>query len=220
MSSEPVTAEAVLFTDSRGNPASSLSVNLREKGVYASLEREIGTLSPSGIAELRRRIDEQTALALRGNLLDIAVEGWRKWQYLQAAARKSLTSPNDMEVPLASHRIRSVQNAFVDVSLNRIALATIAVTTTATFDITIAEAWLRAGRLIALGTGPCDLCVNLELHTFLSRTRVEANPPITLEKHRTIDLQSRIPLGKAGIPLLPPPPGAEDEAERGSAVGD
>jgi hypothetical protein len=69
-----------------------------------------------------------------------------------------------------------------------------------TFDIDIAQALVRASRLVGLRGGRCEVIVRLQVQTICKRA-TENDAPYVIEKHRTVDLGARLKFG-SGIPLL------------------
>ena len=70
-----------------------------------------------------------------------------------------------------------------------------------TFDIDIAQALVRASRLVGLRGGRCEIIVRLQVQTRICKRATDNDAPYVIEKRQTLDLGARLRCG-SGIPLL------------------
>jgi hypothetical protein len=134
-------------------------------------------------------------------LLDVLVTGWRKHHELTDAARRTLAKPDSTEVvQLATHRVTEAQHPYISVLVDEHRVATLNLDLSLIFDVSALLAGIRAGRLVAVHSGHCDITATLAL---------EGTDIVT--RQMRVELPGVISLGR-GIRLLPAedyPPGAE-----------
>lgn len=147
-----------------------------------------------------REVAAATAGLLNVNLTDVLVAGWRKYQDLTSAARRTLAAPNSTElVQLATHQVAEAQQPYVSVLVDGRRVATLNLELSIVFDVSALLAGVRAGRLVAVHSGRCNITVTLALEGAVVATR-----------RAHLELPGVVALG-GGIRLLP----AEDYAPPG-----
>jgi hypothetical protein len=83
---------------------------------------------------------------------------------LVGAARRTLAEPGDTElVDLIAHQITSTQQPSVSVLVDGHQVATLRLSLSIEFDISAVVAGIRAGLLVAIHTGHCDVVVTLAI---------------------------------------------------------
>jgi hypothetical protein len=187
---EPLTVRAVLFADTGVDPAAALAQSMDAGGVTAQVLRSVGGLSSAAQDEVKRQVAVVAGGVLDLDVVDLVVGGWHKHAALVAAARRTLAVPGSEEiVDLASHRIRSVHRPYVAVLIDDVQVAKIDFELTVIFDFKALVAVVRAGRLVALRGGQCEV------------TAMFAAEGILLaQQRRRLDMNARLPLG-VGIQL-------------------
>jgi hypothetical protein len=168
-----------------------------------ALEQQIGSDSGSIGRALhdvpratRNAALRQAAVAAAGlldvDLIDILTAGWRKYEELVAAARRTLAEPGSTEVvQLASHRVTGSQHPFVTVSVDGRDVATLNLGLSVVLNVHALLADISAGRLAAVHAGRCDITATLA---------IEEVDVVTREAH--IELPGVVAL-QHGIRLLP-----------------
>jgi hypothetical protein len=131
------------------------------------IDTAVGTALP-GRPELHGDTSLEVAAAaaklLHLDLVDLLVEGWRKYDELVEAARRSVADPGATElVRLATHEVTCRQQPYVEVYLDGVRLTTVRLDLTVVFDIRVLVAAVKAGRIIALHSGQCDVSATLEV---------------------------------------------------------
>ncbi len=198
----PGTALALLFgqeADSQDAIADRI-----ESADPENLDRALEGLPKATRDAAVREVAAATAGLLNVNLIDMLVAGWRTHHDLISAARRTLAAPDSTElVQLATHQVTEAQQPYVSVLVDGHRVATLNLDLSVVFDISALLAGIRAGRLVALHSGHCDITVTLAL---------EGADVVTRRAH--LDLPGVISLGQ-GIRLLP----AQDYLLRAGAPG-
>jgi hypothetical protein len=126
------------------------------------LDRALGQLRPA----TRQAAVREAATAAAG-LLDVRLDGlllagWRIHHDLTGAARRTLASPASTElVDLARHRVTAAQQPSVAVLVDGRQVATIQFGLTVEYDISALVAGIKAGLLVAVHAGSCDVTATL-----------------------------------------------------------
>jgi hypothetical protein len=157
----------------------------------ASLTIHVDGIEPA----LRHAAERQVAAAvvevLHLDLIDVLVSGWRKYEDLTAAARRTLGAPGSTEVvQLADHRVTCSEAPFVTVDLDGATVATVHLDLSLVFDVSVLTGSVRAGKLVALQSGRCDITGTLA-----------AEDVQVAEGHQEVDLRLAVQLGD-GLTLL------------------
>ena len=147
--------------------------------------------------ETTRRAAVREATAAAAKLLDVdlvgvLVAGWREHRDITSAARRTLAAPGRSDlVSLATHQVTMSQQPYVNVLVDRQQVATVRLGLSLVFDVNALVAGIRAGRLVAIHTGYCDVTATLA---------VQGRNVLT--KPARIQLPGVIPL-TPGVRLLP-----------------
>lgn len=157
----PGTAADLLF-----GPAANATEALAQQILSAEpdLHRALQQLPP---ATQKAAVREATAAA--AELLDVDLDGlllagWRAHHDLTRAARRTLASPGSTElVDLARHQITVEQQPSVAVLVDGRQVGTIQLALTVEFDISALVAAIKAGLLIAVHAGSCDVTATLAI---------------------------------------------------------
>jgi hypothetical protein len=190
---EPLTAASVLLADDQTR-VTEIGAVLAKAGISASSQLN-RAVDDEIWGQIKHELTSQAASALRTDLATVLFSGWRDWRLLREAARTSARTGEQSKVPLATHRIESLHTWNVEVCLYGRPLIGVDFVLAADFDIDIANAYLRAGRLVGIDSGHCEVTVRLEVRSDCEPKAAE------LKKHAVIDLAARISFGN-GIPLL------------------
>ena len=152
--------------------------------------------SMGGVAKATRgAVATELASAVAGvldfDLVGVIVSGWKKYDALVEAGRRTAADPSTEEVvELATHRITSVHRPTVDLLLDGVRIGTLHVE--ATFECVLqgVVATVSRGRLVGLRSGRFD-----------ATATVSADGVEIARKEGVLDLHLETSLG-AGIPLV------------------
>jgi hypothetical protein len=134
----------------------ALSRSIAEKGLAGSALSGGRHLTASTVGIVDREVGAVAAGLLSMDLGDVLVSGWRKYQALLDAARRTLHSPDKTEVlALATHRVTCSYSPTVDLLVDEIRVNTFEFEMTVTFDLTALSAVVADGNLVALSGGEC-----------------------------------------------------------------
>jgi hypothetical protein len=170
---QPLTASAFLFDDE--DTGRALARTLDEHGVPGSLNTALGL-----VAQTTR---------------DLVVAGWRKQGQLAAAAERTAANPGTSElVELATHRVSSVHHPYVELLVNDVRVTTVNFELDLEFEIKALVATMRAGHLVSLHSGDCDLSATLAAEGVqLASRRAQLELPLIVRWPLRLD-----PDGRAG----------------------
>ena len=158
---QPLTAAAFLFGDTKEDSVDALAHALHEQGVLGTLGEGVTKLSRAG----RNAANDQIATVAHG-LLDLdlgglVIAGWGKYADLSAAAKRTFATPDSSEVvELVTHTITSTHRPFVDLLVNDAHVATVHFELSVKFVVKGLVATVQHGRLVAL-SGGCDVAATL-----------------------------------------------------------
>jgi hypothetical protein len=143
----------------------------------ANLDRALKHLpQPAREAAAHEAATEAAAL-LDADLLGLLVAGWRAHHDLADAARRTLAAPGSTElVDLIKHQITTTQRPSVSVLVDGDQVATLRFTLSVVFDIGTVVAGIRAGLLVAIHSGRCDVTATLNFQgtdVLTTRTHLE-----------------------------------------------
>jgi hypothetical protein len=159
---------------------------------------DLGRLPEAARQAASREINSAAAGLLDVSLIGMLIAGWRAHHDLTSAARRTLAVPGSTElVHLATHQITVEKRPTVTVLVDGHRVAILQLDLSVVFDITAMLAGIRAGRLVALHSGRCDITATLA---------IDGTNVVTRQTH--LELPGAIPLGR-GIRLLA---AAEDPA--------
>src|SRR6266542_4355975 len=148
---QPLTAAAFLFGDTKEDSVDALAHALHEQGVLGTLGEGVTKLSRAG----RKAANDQIATVAHG-LLDLdlgglVIAGWGKYADLSAAAKRTFATPDSSEVvELVTHTITSTHRRFVALSGGCDVAATL---TAEGRQLAKREAQLQLPLLVRLGGG-------------------------------------------------------------------
>jgi hypothetical protein len=168
------------------------------------IERADVTHAMGGVATaMRGAVAAELASAVAGlldfDLFSVIVSGWKKYDALVAAARRTAAEPSTEElVELATHRITSVHRPTIDLLLDGVQVGTLHVEATFECIIQGLVATVSRGRLVGLRSGRCTATAS-----------VSAEGIEIAQKEGVLDLHVETSLG-AGISLV-----AEDALQLG-----
>jgi hypothetical protein len=184
---ENATLRDLFFDGSAAQPADALAQLLREHGTIANV-------FPPGLTDLaRRELADATAGLMSVNLADVVAAGWKKYDALKQAARRTRDDPGTKEfVTLATHKIESNYQPNVDLFLDGESIATVKIELQLTLTIAGAIAVVTQGRLTEIQSGSCTASGSLTVQM------VEI-----IKRQRKFDLYGALRLGH-GVALLQP----------------
>jgi hypothetical protein len=157
---QPLTASAFLFDGQ--DTGRALARALDEHGVLGSLDTALGLVAQT----TREAAGDQVAAVADGvlglDLGDLVVAGWRKQGQLAAAAERTAANPGTSElVELVTHRVSSVHYPYVELLVNDVRVTTVNFELDLDFEVKALVATVRAGHLVSLHSGDCDLSATL-----------------------------------------------------------
>ncbi len=199
---ETATVRDLFFTDVPGVPRDALAESLREHGTLAPLVPGV----PGLAAVVNREVATATDGLLSLNLADVAASGWKKFDALRQAARRTHEAPEAEEiVTLASHRIECNQRPSVELFIDGKSIATIQIELQIAISVSGGLAVVRQGRVMGFRTASCTVSGSLAMQ----QTVIE-------RRQRQFDLPGAIRL-RNGVPLLASDATAAIEVVEGGA---
>ncbi len=185
------TLRRILFDDGGGG---DLDEPADAAGATGAIDGRLGALPPGLRAAARAEILKVIAGVLDQGLADVLAAGWRRWDEISAAARRSLETPGSREiVELADHEITSTHRPSVDVTFDGKKITEIEATIELAAELHAVTAVVAGGRLTALRTGRADVSASLAI------VGVEV-----AKRSCRVELPIEVGLG-AGIPLVERP---------------
>lgn len=158
---DPASALTVLFGTAEGTAVPLVAL---PDAVSANLGRALGSLPPPAREIAVREVRAAAAGLLDINLVDLLLEGWRQYRDLTSAAQSTLASPGrSAVVRLAEHRVTAEQQPQVSVLVNGQQASTIRFRVSVVLDISALLATIKAGLLVAVDAGRCDISVTLAI---------------------------------------------------------
>jgi hypothetical protein len=121
------------------------------------------------LPEATRKAAVREAAATAAGLLDVRLDGlllagWRLHHDLAGAARRTLASPGSTElVDLIRHQVTAAQEPSVAVLVDGRQVGTIQLGLTVEFDVSALVAGIKAGLLVAVHAGSCDVTAALAI---------------------------------------------------------
>ncbi len=161
VNASPGTATDLLF-GSAAHAADALARQIMS--AQTDLDRALWRLP-----EATRKAAVAEAAATAAGLLDVRLDGlllsgWRLHHDLTGAARRTLASPGSTElVDLIRHQVTAAQEPSVAVLVDGRQVATIQLGLTVEFDISALVAAVKAGLLVAVHAGSCDVTATLAI---------------------------------------------------------
>ncbi len=194
-----------------GEAAEALSQAIEEKQLARAALRGARNLSTSTVRTVDQEIGAVTSRLLSMDLGDVLVAGWRKYQVLTDAARRTSDSPDTEEVlPLVTHRVTCTYLPRVDLLVDEMRVHTFEFKLIVTFDLTGVSAVVAGGSLVALSGGDCLATGALSLDgAVLVQRQRSFEPRFIVRLHRPIRLVQ---------PSEPKPPPQRSTSAGGSPV--
>jgi hypothetical protein len=168
-----------------------------------ALARQI-LAAPTGLDRALERLPQATrqaavreAAAAAAGLLDVDLDGlllagWRAHRDLTGAARRTLAVPGSTElVDLIRHQVSVAQEPSVAVLVDGRQVATIQLGLSVEFDISALVAAIKAGLLVAVHAGSCDVTATLA---------IQGTDVLTATNHLDLPGVMRV---SPGVALLP-----------------
>ncbi len=186
---DTATVRDLLFGGVPREPTDMLAESLREHGT-------IRALIP-GLRSLTAAVDREVAAAMDGllslNLADMVAAGWKKYEALRQAARRTRDAPTTEEiVALATHMIESSHHPTVELFIDGKSIASIEIELRIAFTMAGVLAVVRQARLTEVRTGTCTVTGSLAVQQTLITKR-----------QRRFDLAGAVRLGH-GVQLFEP----------------
>jgi hypothetical protein len=200
---ENATVRDLLFGGMALEPTDALAESLREHGTVKTLV----TGFPGLTAVVEREVATAASGLLSMNVLDLAVAGWKRYEALTKAARRTRDAPTTEEiVALATHRIESSHHPTIELFIDGKSVGTIEVELRVAFDIAGVLAVVRQARLTAIRSGNCTATGTLAIEQ-----------TVVAQRQRRLDLPGAVRLHN-GVALLEPAASARPVAQ--ADVGD
>jgi len=158
----PDSALTLLFGPGDRNPELMDTILTASNG--GDLDRALKKLPPPTRDVAAREVTTATAELLDINLVDVLLRGWREYADLTSAARRTLAAPDTSElVSLTSHRVRMSQQPSVAVLVDGRQVADLRLGLSLVFEVKAVLARVRAGQLVAVVSGNCDVTATLAI---------------------------------------------------------
>ena len=195
---ETATIRDLLFGGLPVEPANEIARSLREHGTLGSLVAGF----PGLTAVVEREVATATDGLLSLNLADVAAAGWKKYDALRQAARRTRDAPTAEEiVALTTHRVESSHHPTVELSIHGKSIATIQIDLQISFTMAGVLAVVRQARLTAIRSGTCTVTGSLAMQQ-----------TVITKRQRRFDLPGAVRL-RHGVPLLEPAAGTVPVAQ-------
>ncbi len=186
---ENATVQDLFFDGVPGRPVDALTQLMRERGTI------VGVFPPGLTDVARRELADATTGVMSVNLADVAAAGWKKYEALKKAARRTRDDPDAKElVSLTTHRIASSHHPTIDLYLDGKSIATVEIELEVALTIVGVIAVVKQGRLAEIQSGSCTACGSLAVQG------IEM-----IKRQRKFDLYGAFRLGD-GVSLLEPAP--------------
>lgn len=149
---ESVTVRDLLYGDASVQAARALADSLHQSGTVSNLVARFPGASPLVESELATQTDGLLSLSL----LDLAVDGWKRFGELVEAARRTRNNAAAREtVKLVTHQIEFSHPWTLEVFVNGKSAGTIEVELSISFDMDLVVLVVRQGRIAAIESGRC-----------------------------------------------------------------
>ena len=187
---DTATVRDLFFDGDPGQPVDALTQLMRERGT------NVGLFPPGLVEVARHELADATTGFMSLNLADVAAAGWKKYDALKKAARRTRDDPDAKElVSLTTHKIASSHHPSVDLYLDGRRIATVDIELEVALTIAGMIAVVRRGTLTGIQSGSCTVSGSLAVQGI-----------DMIKRQRRFDLYGAVQLGH-GIPLLEPTPG-------------
>jgi hypothetical protein len=186
---ETATARDLLFGGQPAEATDALAGTLRNHGTHSAVVAHC----PGALSLAEREVAREADKLLSLDLFDLLIDGWKKYDALVEAARRTRDKPGTKEnVELATHQIKSSLPSSVQVFINGKSAGTLKIEFTVTFKVAALRGAISDARLIAIETGTC---------TVTGAIAVDSNELVN--RQCRFDLPGAIQL-RGGVPLLAP----------------
>jgi hypothetical protein len=187
--SETATARDLLFGGQSLEPTDALAGALHERGALNTPVARYPGLRSLAEREVAREADR----LLSADVFDLLVAGWKKYEALTDAARRTRDAQGTEEkVELATHQIKSSHTSTVQLFIDGKSAGTLEVELSVAFKIVAVRCVIKQARLTAIETGRC---------TVTGAVAVDGMEMV--KRQRGIDLPGAVRL-RGGVPLLAP----------------
>jgi hypothetical protein len=184
---ETATAHDLLFGGQSVQATDALAESLREQDTLNTLVAHCPGVLSLAEHEVAREADKLLSL----DLFDLLIDGWKKYDALIDAARRTRDKPGKEEkVELATHQIKFSQPSTVEVFINGKSAGTLKVELSIAFKVAALRGLVSQARLTEIETGTC---------TVTGAIAVDGNE--LAKRQRAFDLPGAIRL-RGGVPLL------------------
>lgn len=186
----PLTLRTVLFGGWGLDSTTALAQSMDTAGVSGKALGAVEGLSVAAQREVSRQMATVATTALDVDVIDLVVGGWRAHSRLVSAANRTLATAGSEEiVDLVSHRIRSVHRPYVAILVDGVRVAKVDFEVTILLDIKALVGVVRAGRLVALRGGQCEVTAMLAAEGILiAQQRMPLDLSVTLPLRTGIQL--------------------------------
>jgi hypothetical protein len=187
---ESATVRDLLFGGVLVEPTETLAKSLHEHGVVKARVNGL----PGLAAAVEQKVATEASALLSFNLADLAVEGWKRYEALRDAARRTQDAPHTTEeiVALVAHRIETNHPVTIEMLVDGKPVGTIDVRLNIAFDMAGILAVVRQARLTAVRSGTCTVTGTLAIEQ-----------AVVTQGKRGFDLPGAIQL-RQGVALLEP----------------
>jgi hypothetical protein len=186
---------------------------LSDHGVIAQCGGQLSRLTQEGRQAANDSLASVTAGLLDLDLGDVLIYGWRTHERLIKAAQETVRAPGREEVvQLGSHQVTWAKQPTVDLLVDGVRVHTFRFKLAITFEIDIATAVVKGGKLVALKSGDGTVAGVLTLE-------MPGGDIDLLRQERRIESHLMVRLG-GGVPLLGPEPEPMDATEPLEAAKD
>ena len=202
-----LTARTLLLGSGIEDDVAVLRNALSEHGVVSECGGELARLLPEARHAADDTLASVTAGLLNIDLGDVLIYSWRTHDRLVKAARDTVQAPGRQDVvQLGSHQVTWTKQPTVDLLVDGVRVHTFRFQLTITFQVDVATAVIKEGKLTALKAGDGSVVGTLTLG-------MPGGDIQLLRQEQKINLHLVVHLG-SGIPLLrtePDPVAAGEE---------
>jgi hypothetical protein len=206
-----LTVRTFLLGDDTEDDLAVLRQALSDHGVISQCGGELARLTQEAREAANDSLASVTAGLLDLDLGDVLIYGWRTHERLVNAAKLTVRVPGREEVvQLGSHQVAWTKHPTIDLLVDGVRVHTFRFKLTITFEVDVAAAVVREGKLVALKAGDGSVIGALTLEMPGEDTQL-------LRQERKINFHLIVHLG-SGIPLLGPRPEHVDATEQMAAA--
>jgi len=190
-----LTARAFMLGSGTEDDTAVLRRALSEHGVVSQCGGELARLMPEARQAADNALASVTAELLDFDLGDVLIYGWRTHHRLVDAAEQTMRVPGRQEVvQLGSHQVTWTKQPTVDLLVDGARVHTFRFQLTIVFEVDVAAAVVREGKLAGLKVGDGSVAGALVLE-------MPGGDIQLLRQERKINLHLIVHLG-SGVPLL------------------